>query len=204
MTASRADCRCTLWGMDNSTNGHHPTTDSDSFDGLPTGWRWTLPRALGFLAFLLAVLFWIYVFANGDSIAHPDEFDDPVFVEAAETICAKRQAAIAEFPLATAAEDPVNRGELVALGTEQLALMVTELGELALPTDPKGADGVPQWLADYELYLNDRRRYSSVLATGDDPAFTISGNAQGVRVTDLLRTFAEVNEMDSCAPSGDA
>jgi len=66
------------------------------------------------------------------------------------------------------------------------------------------AIGVRQCLTDYELYLNDRRRYADVLATGESPPFTISPNAAGARVTDLLRTFAEVNAMDSCAPSGDA
>ncbi len=169
----------------------------------PTGWRWTLPRVLGFVAFLAMVLFWIYVFANGDSIAHPDTFEDPVFAEAAESVCANRQAAIAELPLATAAVDPAGRSELIDLGTEQLELMLVELDALRPPTDAIGAEGVVQWLKDYELYLNDRRAYSDILAGGDDPAFVLSGNDQGVRVTDMLRTFAEVNKMDSCAPSGD-
>lgn len=185
--------------MDASTNGHTANEEL-----LAEKFRMTLPRALGFSAFLLMALFWIWVFINTDSIEHPDSFDDPVFTEAAEAICAKRQAAIAELPLATVVESAEERSELVKLGTEQLELMVAEVGQLTPPVDAVGAEGVSRWLIDYELYLNDRRRYADVLATGESPPFTISGTADGVRVTDLLRTFAEVNEMDNCAPSGDA
>ncbi|MGZ0177272.1 MAG: hypothetical protein ACKVIQ_10415 [Acidimicrobiales bacterium] len=189
--------------MDKSTNDHVPKHDHDSLESLPTGWRWSLPRVLGFAGFLAMLLFWIWAFANRDSIAHPDTFDDPAYVVAAESVCAPRQANIGDLPLATAAKNAIERGELLELGTIQLELMVAELGQVALPTDPKGADGVRQWLKDYELFLNDRRVYAEVLATGEDPPFLISGNDQGVRVTDLLTTFAEVNEMLSCAPSGD-
>ncbi len=186
--------------MDVSTDRHDPTGDI-----VPRGWRRSLPRILGLVAFLTMATFWIWAFANRDSIAHPDTFDDPVFTEAAQAICAKRQAAIAALPLASAATDPLQRGVLIEQGTEQLELMVVELGALTPPTDPDGAVGIAQWLDDYEVFLDDRRAYADLLATGADPAFTISGsgNAPGVRVTDLLNTFAEVNEMASCAPSGD-
>lgn len=200
--------------MEPSTNGHagntngsgtggRPAHEHDSLDTVPTGWRDSLPRYIGFTVFVLLTAFWIWAFANRDSIDHPDQFDDPAFIQAAEAICAPRQANIAEIPLATAAENPVERGELLERGTDQLELMVGELRALALPTDPEGAESFPQWLDDFDLFLNDRRVYADILATGDDPAFLISGNAQGVRVTDLLTTYAEVNQMNSCAPSGD-
>lgn len=184
--------------MEASTNGHHADDEE-----LPEGWRWSLPRALGIAAFLGLAIFWIWAFQNTDSIPHPDEFDDPVFVTAAEGVCAERQAAILAMPNATTVRNAEERSVLVEAGTQELARMVAELNRLDTPTDPKGADGVERWLTDYELYLNDRRVYADILATGDDPPFKISGNADGVRVTDLLRTFAEVNEMPSCAPSGD-
>jgi len=190
--------------MDPSSNGHdqaaHP---HDNPDIRPSGWRGTVPLVLGTCAFLGMALFWIWAFNNRDSIAHPDTFDDPVFVETAEAVCAKRQSIIAGFPLATAVEGPIERGLLIEQGTEQLELMLSELRDLAAPTDPKGADGVAQWLDDYDLYISDRERYTELLANGEDPPFLISGNGQGVRVTDLLTTFAEVNTMASCAPSPD-
>jgi len=186
-------------GMDTDVRNEYPRQE----DMVPTGWRSTLPRVLGVIAVLVMAAFWIYVLSNGDSIAHPDEFDDPVYTQAAEEICAVRQAAIGDLPPATAAEDPFERSMLLEQGTEELEAMVAELRDLDPPTDPKGADGVVQWLDDYDLYLGDRHAYAEILAGGDDPPFVISGNDQGVRVTDMLTTFAEVNEMESCAPSGD-
>lgn len=163
----------------------------------------SLGRVIGIVAFLALIVFWIYVFANRGSIAHPDEFDDPTWLAAAESLCAERQAVIASFPNAASVSGAVERGELVALGTLELEAMIDGLHELGLPADAKGAETVPKWLDDYELYLQDRRNWSDILLTGEDPPFLISGNDQQVRVTDLLTTYAEVNDMPSCAPSGD-
>jgi len=196
--------------MDASTNGHASSAPDrsghhENYDDyrVPPGWKKTVPRVLGAMGFLVMAIFWIWAFANRDSVPHPDEFDDPIFVEAAESLCAERQAAIAEIPLATRAKDPIERAGLIDEGTEQLELMLAELAALKLPTDPKGAIGVPLWLDDYQLYISDRERYVAILETGEDPPFLISANADGARVTDVLGTYAEVNNMISCSPSGD-
>lgn len=190
--------------MDVSTNGHPARQhESDEYDSIPAGWRWTLPRALGIAAFFAMALFWIYAFANTGSIAHPDEFEDPTFTEAAEALCAKRQATIAALPLANGMDSLSERAVVVNEGTNELSLMVDELGELPLPTDAKGAAGVTDWLNDYQIFLKDRRDYADKLEQGIDDPFYVSGNADGVRVTNLLTTFAEVNNMASCGPSPD-
>lgn len=179
------------------------TTDDEQLPyEVRSGFRW--PLLLGVLAFLAMILFWIWVFANRGSIAHNDEFQDPVFLTAAEQVCANRQAMIADLPNPTTASGPEERAVLVDQGTALLELMVAELAALPLPTDPKGAETVPQWLADYDIYLQDRNDWSALLASGQDPIFTLSAGANGARVTDGLTTFADVNEMRSCAPSGDA
>lgn len=183
--------------MDTATNGHPYDADN------PPSWRRNIARALGLSVFIAMAIFWFWAFRNGSSVAHPDEFDDPVFVTAAESTCAARQEAILALPGPTTARNAIERAPLVSGGTAELEKMIAELAELDPPTDPKGADGVRQWLDDYDLYLDDRRRYADILATGDDPPFLISGTEDGVRVTDLLRTFAEVNDMPSCAPAGD-
>ena len=168
-----------------------------------TGWK-ALPRYLGVAAFLGILIFWIWAFNNRDSIAHPDEFNDPVFVQEAEAVCAVSQAEIAKLPLAPAANGPVERGLLLEQGTAELRVMVAALNRLELPSDPEAAAGVSQWLGDYDLYLSDRAAYAIVLSEGLDEPFLLSGNANGDRVTDALSTFAEVNQMFSCAPSLDA
>ena len=202
--------------MDASSNGHTPQRESaprqtsqrdriPSEDVAPEGWRVTLPRALGFSAFLAMALFWIWAFVNQDSIEHADVFNDPTFVAAAEEVCKARQDNIASLPLASAVDNPQERSDLINEASEQLRIMTDELAALTPPTDPKGADGVRQWLIDYDIYLADRQRYADLLATGEDPAFTISASAgpDGGRVTDILTTFADVNGMRSCAPTGD-
>ena len=193
--------------MDSSSNPFDERTHLEE-DVIPTGWRWSVPRALGMLVFLLLIVFWIWVFSNRNSIAHPDEFDDPVFAVAAEAICAPRQLAIAALQNPSAASGPEERSISVAQGTAELEQMLIELAALPLPTDPKGADGVGKWLEDYELFLDDRRAWEQILSEGRDEIFVVSATNSavaddGVRVTNLLRTFAEVNNMPSCAPSAD-
>lgn len=161
-------------------------------------------QILGIMAFIVTVVFWIYVFSNRDSVDHADEFDDAAWSSAAEAVCVEHQTAIAELPSAASVDTPEQRAELVSQGTAMLEEMLAGLHALGLPSDPKGAETAPHWLDDYELYLQDRRDWTEVLRQGDDPPFTISGNAQGVRVTDLLETYAEVNAMPSCSPSPDA
>lgn len=193
----------TMGSREHTTRTIDTATD-DLDDGYVGGFRWSF--ALGAAAFLAMALFWVWVFQNGASVSHPDEFDDATFIEQAESLCSKRQAIITSIPNGATAEDAIERSGLVQQGTRQLELMVSELHELAEmspPTDPKGAEILPLWLADYEIYLNDRRVYADILATGEDPPFLISGNATGDRVTDGLTTFAEVNNMRSCGPSGD-
>jgi len=195
--------------MDASTNGHAPSEPTEYHDQppaeflAPKGFKFTVFRVLGVIAFLLMALFWIWAFNNRDSVPHADEFDDPAYTEAAEAICSKRQATIREFPLATEVDNPIDRGLLVERGTAELEAMVAELKMLPLPSAEKGAEAVPQWLADWDLYLTDRVAYTEVLATGSDPAFLLSANPGGARVTDAIQTFAEVNQMASCSPSGD-
>ena len=186
--------------MDAESNGDVP----DDFY-LPSGWKGNLWRGLGVTAVIGMIVFWIFAFSRTDSVPHADEFDDPAFVEAAVAVCTPRQAAIAELPLATTVDNPFDRAELVDAGTAELQQMIDELAELAPPSDPQAADGVVKWLRDYEVYLDDRRNYSALLNTGESPAFVLSSSADqdGVRVTDLLTTFAEVNEMEVCGPSGD-
>lgn len=178
-------------------------TTADEWNDTEPGPGFTFTRALTVLVVLAMIIFWIYVFANGSSVDHPDEFADESWTTAAEALCAERQAAIEALPNATTAESPQERAELVALGTAEIERMVQELADLGPPSDPKGAETVPQWLSDYEIYLQDRRDWTDILRTGDDPPFLLSGTDQGVRVTDVLGTYAEVNEMPSCSPSLD-
>ncbi len=184
-------------------NGHIGQSHDEAGDVIAPGWRWTLPRVVGASVFLGLAVFWIWVFANRGSIAHPDEFDDPAFAETAEAVCLPYQQRISELKNPTLVETPEERAVLLDQATAELTAMIDELETLSAPADPKGAAAFPRWIADYRIYLDDRTVWGAVLATGDDPPFVVSGNEDGVRVTNRLNTWAEVNLMESCAPSQD-
>ena len=67
------------------------------------------------------------------------------------------------------------------------------------PTDPKGADLVPRWEADYRTYLEDRRQFADVLRTGVNDPFTETA-VDGIPISEKLECFAADNEMPTCAP----
>ena len=60
----------------------------------------TVWRILGIAAFLVIAAWWIYVFANGSSVDHPDDFDDAT----------ERLLAVAGDVTATAREEAKDAG----------------------------------------------------------------------------------------------
>ena len=70
---------------------------------------------LGVLAFVVITVWWIYVFANGSSVEHPDDFDDAAWTTEAEAVCAARQQAILDLPNAASVSSPQERADLVPL-----------------------------------------------------------------------------------------
>lgn len=169
----------------------------------PPGWRWNIARVLAAIVVGAMAIFWIVVFITDPEISHPDEINDPVFSESAEAVCASALERIGELPPAQRAESPEERGVVLDLATDELDTMIRGLSEVEPPEDPEAADIVEQWLADYAVYSTDRRDYAADLRAGLDTDFRISGNDDGVRITDLIDTFAAVNAMESCRPPGD-
>lgn len=158
-------------------------------------WRW-----LGVVAMLGFVLFWVYIFANRSTVPHGDEFNDPDFAARAESICVDYQLAIAEMPNAVSVDTLAERADLVDRATAELEIMVAELDKL---DPPSGESNYELWLGDYQVYIADRDAWAANLRAGVDEPFVVSEGASGGRVTSLLRNFAEVNAMPSCAPSTD-
>ena len=70
------------------------------------------------------------------------------------------------------------------------------------PTDDKGAEIVPLWEADYRTYIEDRREYTDGLRAGEIAGFTETA-LEGLPISEKLTTFADENEMPSCAPPTD-
>jgi hypothetical protein len=145
-----------------------------------------------------AILAWTVVADPGDP---PDFLDDRSFPAAAEPICAAAVAEVATFGNPAFVDSIEERADLVDRETAVFDAMVTELRALPRPAGEQG-EWVAVWLDDWDVHIEDRRRWAERLHDGEDPPFveTARGNDQISRVVD---EFAEVNQMASCATLGD-
>lgn len=90
------------------------------------------------------------------------------------------------------------RAIIVDLATDTLEHMVNEIAELTI-ADAKGAAIVPLWLADYRIYIGDRRNYATQLRNGINLPFAESQVDQ-LPLSEKLATFATDNHLTSCKP----
>jgi hypothetical protein len=144
----------------------------------------------GFAAFWI----WALFFASKEAV---NKIDDRAWAERAEQVCDDVEAELAVLDRQTSTDLDV-RADLVVASTDLLAQMIDDL-EAVEPTDDKGREIVPLWIADYRTLLQDRYRYAERLRAGDDVAFTETA-VDGVPITERLETFAGDNAMPSCAP----
>ena len=189
-------------------DGHHHTDER----------QFGLGRFLA-IAFVVAmIVFWVGSVVPGSPWGrseNPDRLVDRGFVAQAESRCAQSRALIDALPPGQDAETPQERAEQVALGTDEVEVLVADLAELArsLPAgDGSGtadADLIERWLEDWELYVADRWTHVERLRAADDstPAkdlrFLLSARVQGGTYTERMDGFARVNDMDSCQIPGD-
>lgn len=196
-----------------SPNGHRPDEGDDIHP--PAGWSWSGWRYLAALVVIAMVAFWSWAFIFDPSVDHPDDLTSDLaadhpdhiaaveYTTAAEAICAAALDDISALPVASAARDFAERADQIDLGTDRFDQMLDELDALPLPGTEQGDLVMTGWLSDYRVFMEDRRDYADELRSGVDPPFLISGNEEGVRITDLIDTVADVNDMESCRPGAD-
>lgn len=90
------------------------------------------------------------------------------------------------------------RADLVDLATDTLENMINEIAAIPI-ADAKGAAIVPLWLADYRIYIVDRRSYTAQLRQGLNLPFAES-QVEQLPLSEKLATFAADNQLDSCKP----
>lgn len=179
-----------------SADGFPPDQDS------PRSALWRIPMAIAAAAF---VAFWVWAlfFASKESI---NRVGDREWAARAEAICAAAQAERHELqdfrrfdptdpeslPLLVEFADNLDRA------TEIVEEMLDDVVAV-LPNDPKGAEIVPMWEADYRTFLEDRRLFTATLREGRVVRFTET-RADRLPISEKVATFAVENEMNSCAP----
>lgn len=170
----------------------------------PTGEYGLFPRERGltplrvlFVVGAVAfVSFWAWALFFIDKTA-VNKIEDRAWAERAEEICAPVKQSLRRLDLETRV-DPADRSVLVVQSTDLLGTMLDDVISVE-PSDPKGRDIVPDWIADYRTLLQDRYNYAERLRDGQNVQFSETA-VQGVPITERLETFAGDNEMPSCAP----
>lgn len=166
-------------------------------------------RSLGRIAIIGACVLigamWVYafVFASRESI---NRIYDDEWSARSQTRC--EQAATERTALSDLTRidenDPqtlLMRASLVDKATDSLEQMVNDL-EKDPPSTEKGIALVPKWIADYRIYIEDRRDYANELRTGELTTFSET-LVDDVPVSERIGKFARENEMRACQPPFD-
>jgi hypothetical protein len=88
------------------------------------------------------------------------------------------------------------RAEIVAKTNVILTTMVDAL-EADVPSDAKGREIVPKWIADYRTYLGDRTDMVARLRAGENVLLNET-EVKGSPISNFINDFARQNEMKSC------
>ena len=172
---------------------------------------------LGGLFVVGSFVFWGWAFSPWARSENPGRLDDRDFVQWADDRCAEAHAAIAAVPTARQAASRDDRADQVDRGTDEVEALVDELRQradasLAAVTDgngPPDAALVDEWLADWDVYVADRRGHSTRLRTADNDTpdrelrFLLLDMTEGSTYTERMDGFARLNNMDNCQIPGD-
>jgi lysylphosphatidylglycerol synthetase-like protein (DUF2156 family) len=154
------------------------------------------------LVVLVFVAMWIYIFFFADT-SNPNRLPDRAWTAQAEAICKSYADRIGALPAAGTFADIKPRSEAMrqraAVGQEATDLLTQMVADLrASPSnDAVTRDAVSRWLADYDTYLQDRRRHLARWAAGEDPPFTETA-VGGKPISLGMDDFAAANHMNSC------
>ncbi len=168
--------------------------------------RWLPKNRAGATAAIVALAvmagFWIWAFSPLAPSGHPDVLHNVIFTFDAEGICADTVRSVDLLPKAAEATGLQDRARQILKSTALFEQMVAELRAEADDVVGSDADLLKDWLGDWDTYLGDRRAYAKLLATGSDPAFSVTAR-DGDAVTSYIAIFAEVNSMPSCGTPTD-
>ncbi len=155
---------------------------------------------------LLIAAMWVYAFgfASRESI---NKIGDDAWKARAEAHC--RVAEDERFALEDLTEmdpnDPAalrKKADIVETATDSLENAIDKIAN-DQPADEKGRELVPQWIAEYRIYLENRREFIEALRSADRRPYFSEKEIEGVPVSERLGKFARENDMKSCQPPFD-
>lgn len=184
----RPDAGCNDGAM--ATDVHH--------DHVPN--KWALGAGIGF--FVLMAMFWIAIFSGAFTHRNPDKLYDEAWVAQAEKICAPAAHTIKNLPNASTSKTPADRSKLLDRGTVALDSMLDQLDALPTPTRDSDQTVVSGFLADWKIYIQDRRNFAQALLT-DAQAQPLMTEVHGGWASDAIDAMASANDIPDCATPDD-
>lgn len=163
---------------------------------------WNVVKVLG-LAFIAWMWFYGFVLAPRESM---NRIGDPAWGARSEATCAAAKEARAGLADLTRIDpdDPTvlrRKADIIDAATDTIEKAVDSI-EKDIPATDKGRALVPEWIADYRTYIQDRREYADVLRSGRIAEFGESVE-EGVPISERLAKFSRENLMKSCQPPRD-
>ena len=100
------------------------------------------------------------------------------------------------------ASDPAalkKKADIVEIATNSLERAIDAIAKDS-PSDEKGKALVPMWLADYRVYLKDRRMFIDALRSAKTRPYFAESEVEGVPISERIGKFARENDMKTCQP----
>jgi len=152
------------------------------------------------VAMLGLALFWIAVFAGVFDRKNPDYLHDRAFVSRTERTCKVAVVMIGKLPPARASRTASQRADVVDRATDELARMVDDIS-LDRPSHSEEARVVQMWLADWRVYLSNRRDYTRRLRGSPQAQFLVDRKPKANDSYDtVIKNFADINNIPACDP----
>lgn len=89
------------------------------------------------------------------------------------------------------------KAKLVDAATDALEKAI-DLIAADTPSDAKGKELVPKWIADYRTYITDRRAFAEALNTATVRPYFAESEVEGVPISERISKFARENDMKTC------
>ena len=89
------------------------------------------------------------------------------------------------------------KSKLVEAATDALEKAI-DLIAADTPSDPKGQELVPRWIADYRTYISDRRAFAMALQNATVRPYFAESEVEGVPISERISKFARENDMKTC------
>lgn len=167
--------------------------------------RTTIVRYLLVFVSLCIAAFWVWAlfFPPKQSVAR---LDDRAWSARAEAICQDANRARNELADERRIEDAgpnalAERAGLIDEATEILDRMLSDVTSSA-PTGEDDGELVDTWIGYYQQLLRDRRAYTEVLRSGENPPFPES-TIDGAPISEFINDFTVANEMKACSAPAD-